>query len=77
MRSYVYSVYFILTTMTTVGYGDMSAQNYTEVSFVLVLLFVASIVFASLMGTLNELIASLNNETRAIDEKKFTLSRYI
>jgi hypothetical protein len=40
---YTYSLYFTLTTMTTVGYGDIAAQNFTEVKFVLVLLVFESV----------------------------------
>ena len=31
-QRYIYSFYFTLTTMTTVGYGDMSAQNFEDIS---------------------------------------------
>jgi CRP-like cAMP-binding protein len=74
---YVYSVYFALTTMTTVGYGDISATNFSEVQFVLVLLFIASIVFAGLMGALTDLIGNLNNEGNVRAERKVMLSRYM
>jgi hypothetical protein len=30
LRQYVQAVYFIVTTMTTVGYGDMSAGTFPE-----------------------------------------------
>jgi len=74
---YLISIYFTLTTMTTVGYGDMSAQNIQETSFVVVLLLVASIVFAGLMGVLTDLIANLNNETNIRNDRKAQLSRYM
>jgi len=74
---YVYSVYFALTTMTTVGYGDITAQNFQEVQFVLALLFIASIVFAGLMGALTDLIGNLNNEANVRCERKVMLSRYM
>merc|ERR1719399_1142239 len=72
---YFYSVYFALTTMTTVGYGDIVAQNFTEVRFVLLLLLIASIVFAGLMGALTDLICNLNSEGNARSERKVMLSR--
>lgn len=63
--------------MTTVGYGDIVAQNYTEVQFVLLLLLIASIVFAGLMGALTDLICNLNAEGNARSERKVMLSRYM
>jgi len=74
---YLISIYFALTTMTTVGYGDMSAQNIHETLFVVALLLVASIVFAGLMGVLTDLIANLNNETNIRNDRKAQLSRYM
>lgn len=74
---YLYSLYFTLTTMTTVGYGDIVAKNANEVSFVLFLLLLASVVFAGLMGMLTDLIGSLNKESNALEEKKRVLSQYI
>jgi len=76
-QRYVYSLYFTLTTMTTVGYGDIAATNFTEVCFVLVLLLVASIVFAGLMGALTDLIGNLNSSANAMAEKKRFLSQYM
>jgi len=77
LERYVYSVYFTLTTMTTVGYGDMSAQNIEETCFVLVLLLVASVVFAGLMGVLTDLISTLNNASNVRNDRKAQLSRYM
>merc|ERR1740115_300762 len=71
---YIYAMYFTLTTMTTVGYGDMSPQNVTEIRFVLVLLLVASVVFAGLMGALTDLVFNLNNESNLRSERKVMLS---
>lgn len=76
-QKYTYALYFSLTTMTTVGYGDITPQNYDEVCFTLVLLGMASIVFAMLMGVLTDLIGNLNNQSHVRAEKKVLLSRYM
>lgn len=76
-KRYIYSLYFTLTTMTTVGYGDITATNLSEVKFVLALLLIASIVFAGLMGALTDLISNLNNDANERNSKKAALSRYM
>lgn len=77
VERYVYSIYYTLTTMTTVGYGDITPQNYLEVGFTSALLLVATVVFATLMGALTDLITSLNTEKNARDFKIYQLSRYM
>ncbi|CAK0867968.1 unnamed protein product [Prorocentrum cordatum] len=63
--------------MTTVGYGDIVAQNFGEVCFVLVLLLLASVVFASLMGELTDLIRTLNAQKNSLHEEKVRICQYM
>jgi len=74
---YMYSLYFTLTTMTTVGYGDITPQNDDEVLFTLILLLVATVVFATLMGALTDLICSLQSEKHTQDSRMRMLSHYM
>jgi len=77
VQRYFYALYFTLTTMTTVGYGDIVALNFSEVCFVLVLLLIASFVFAGLMGSPTDLISNLNTGKNQMAEKKRMLSQYM
>ena len=74
--SFAIPLYLTLTTMTTVGYGDILALNLVETLLVAGLLLVASIVFASLMGTLTNLIHHINSAKHIRNESKAKLSRY-
>lgn len=50
LKIYIISFYFVTTTITTVGYGDISATNNNERIFAVVLLFVGVITFAYASG---------------------------
>lgn len=76
-RHYIFGMYFCLTTMTTVGYGDITPRNYDEALFAMVLLLMSSVLFASLTGTFMNMIATLNAQRQALTEKKVLLSRYM
>ena len=49
---YLMSFYFVTTTVTTVGYGDISAVSGMERFFSVIMLFIGVLCFASLSGSL-------------------------
>ena len=50
MHLYVTAMYFIVTTATTVGYGDNRAETVTEMMVLIVIQFVGIMVFSQLSG---------------------------
>ena len=55
---YFYSVYFTVTTITTVGYGDVSASTTSERIFCIVLEIFGVIVFTYISGSLSSIMSS-------------------
>ena len=57
---YLLSVYFIMTTMTTVGYGDNYATTTPERIFAIVLMIFGVFKFGFVSGALSSIISSFD-----------------
>ena len=72
---YIVALYFIATTVTTVGYGDLGPMNNIERGFCNVLMFIGVVTFSFATGALGSMIASSNNEKAKLQEKLDLLSK--
>ena len=50
---YMISVYYLITTMTTVGYGDISSDSFIEIVFRIILLAVGIIIYSWLISSIS------------------------
>ena len=66
---YLDAIYWALTTLTTVGYGDVVPHNNMERAYTLVVLLVGAIVFGFLLSSLGELLSNVDPTRVRIDEK--------
>lgn len=57
---YIQSFYFTVTTMTTVGYGDMSANTMNEQLFCILLMVLGVIVFTTISGALSSVMTNFD-----------------
>lgn len=53
---YITSLYFCVTTFTTVGYGDITPQTPIEKCFVIVLMLVGIIFFSYFIGSISTIL---------------------
>lgn len=71
---YLASIYFAVTTMITVGYGDIVPVTNPERIFVIFTMLMTSIVFAYSMNNINALIYNMQARTQ---EFRYTLTHYL
>jgi len=71
---YVTAMYFTVTTVLTVGYGDITAYSVGEKIFCIFLMVTGVISFSFATGTLTSLIASIDERDAAQKEKIVTLN---
>ena len=50
-------MYFVTTTLTTVGYGDIKGQTVYEYVFVMFVEFTGIMFFSFIMGSINNILA--------------------
>lgn len=58
---YVSSLYFTVTTIVTVGYGDIVPENSAEKCYVIFLMLVGVVAFSFTTGALASIIASYDS----------------
>eukprot|EP00427_Karlodinium_veneficum_P027435 CAMPEP_0169200972 /NCGR_PEP_ID=MMETSP1016-20121227/10156_1 /TAXON_ID=342587 /ORGANISM="Karlodinium micrum, Strain CCMP2283" /LENGTH=423 /DNA_ID=CAMNT_0009277861 /DNA_START=1231 /DNA_END=2502 /DNA_ORIENTATION=+ len=63
--------------MTTVGYGDITPKTYAEAQYALFLLPVASVVFATIMGNLTDLVTNMNAAASRQADQRMLLANYM
>ena len=53
---YIYSFYYIAVTMITVGYGDITPQNYIEVTFTVLTMFFTGVLYAYSLNCIGNIL---------------------
>lgn len=71
---YITSMYFTVTTITTVGYGDISAQNTAERIFCVFLMLLGVISFSFSTGSLSSVMSSYDASQASYREKLTVLT---
>lgn len=66
---YVASLYYIIVTMTTVGYGDIYGTNQLERFFAIITMLTGGVVFGALVGRVTSLIDKRNPQAKAFKER--------
>ena len=72
---YTFSIYFVVTTMSTVGYGDMSAGTRLERIFCIVLMILGVIFFNIISGALSSVISFSDSQHAVYQEKIIFLNK--
>ena len=66
---YITSIYFVVTTMSTVGYGDISGGTTLERVYCIILMLTGVLSFNLISGALGALITNYDSSQAAFQEK--------
>lgn len=70
---YIVSFYFTVTTIVTVGYGDITPKNSGERVICILLMLIGVISFSIGTGILSSIIANYDTALAKLEEKMTTL----
>ncbi|KAK9813287.1 hypothetical protein WJX72_011893 [[Myrmecia] bisecta] len=72
-RQYVAAIYYAMTTITTVGYGDVTAHTAAEELVAIFIMFIGVLFFGFLIGSLGDLLEKSSKAARraAVLRSKF------
>lgn len=73
LELYAVSMYWTVTTITTVGYGDISGTNSLEMVFCSVIMLIGVIAFSFANGSLASILTTYDSENAHLSEKLNTL----
>lgn len=64
--------YFVIVTLTTVGYGDITPQTYNEKILTMILILIGIVIFSTITASISSYLTDnmLENEDDGIDEVK-------
>uniref|UniRef100_A0A6S8CGR6 Potassium channel domain-containing protein n=1 Tax=Aureoumbra lagunensis TaxID=44058 RepID=A0A6S8CGR6_9STRA len=74
---YITSLYWSVTTLTTVGFGDITAMTSIEKMYALIVMLVGVAFFASLVGTLSGAVFAADDATEARRKLKNQVKSYL
>ena len=75
ITKYISSFYFIIETMTTVGYGDIVSISFLEICFQIILLSIGIVSYSFIVTKFGNYIMKKGKEEIELDEKKLQLEQ--
>ncbi|OQS06854.1 tetrameric potassium-selective cyclic nucleotide gated channel-like [Thraustotheca clavata] len=74
---YLYSLYWVITTLTGVGYGDIHAVSVSERVFAIFAMMIGASVFGFVIGNISSLLDSMDTRAAVYQLKMMALKEYI
>ena len=77
MTQYVYSIYWATATLTTVGYGDLSAVSGTEQTFAILVFLVGTAAYTVIVTNLEAIMSHLDVTSDIFQSRQMRLQNFL
>ena len=74
---YLFSFYWAITTLTTVGYGDITAKTHSEIAISIFAELAGTLCFSVVMGTVSAMVTRKEVLTEAHEKHMLALKEYL
>lgn len=64
MTKYVYSFYFVIITMTTIGYEDVNPENEYEMVYVILMAIFSCGIFGYCVNTIGSIFTEIRQKSK-------------
>ena len=61
--SYVSSLYFTMSSMTSIGFGNIAGNTNSEKIFCIILMFVGSLLYATIFGNVTTMFQQMSSQS--------------
>ena len=77
LNRYLYSFYFVIISMNTVGYGDIVPQNPSEILFCIFFVVVGCMMFAYCLNCMGTIFHAFYKKERELKEELFMINDFM
>ena len=77
LEKYLLTLYWAITTLTTVGYGDISATNSGEMVFCIAIMVLGAVLYAIVLGSVTAAIHTLTSRDLPLSERQREVAYFV
>ena len=77
LDAYTTALYFTSSSLTTIGFGNVSANTREEKIFSIIIMFIGALMHATIFGNVASIISRMYSKRQEYDQKVLALENFI